>query len=129
MKLPESYLLARRKRWYQQEKRKPAPFMLPCVLRIEEGMAPRFIQNKSRCIATNSYLLLYPKESLQRIMGTDSSFRDQIHNQLRQIGRSSFEKEGRLYGGGLIKIEPKELGKVTWHPPTPKPLPEDSISS
>ena len=114
MGLPSRYLPSRRKPWYSQEKRKPAPFLLPCVLRIEEGMAPRFIMNKSRRIATNSYLLLYPKVPLTRLLKRDCSLRIQIFDSLCRIGRLSFEKEGRLYGGGLIKIEPRELGKISW---------------
>ena len=31
---------------------------------------------------------------------------------LRSIGNESIENEGRVYGGGLKKIEPKELAKV-----------------
>jgi hypothetical protein len=35
-----------------------------------------------------------------------------IWQELKDIGTTAIEDEGRVYGGGLRKIEPKELAKV-----------------
>lgn len=35
-----------------------------------------------------------------------------IWEELKHIGKSAIEDEGRIYGGGLKKIEPRELAKV-----------------
>ena len=109
-----NYLCKNRKRWYLQEHRKPAPFLCTYMGRKnKDNSVPfRFVLNESKAIATNSYLMLYPKEKLQEILETDKSILERIWKLLNEINSSSFTKEGRTYGGGLHKIEPKELGMV-----------------
>ena len=76
-----------------------------------ERMPFRFILNHSNAIASNSYLLLYPKENLQKFLSEKQAYRE-VWDALRNISISDMEVEGRIYGGGLKKIEPKELAKV-----------------
>ena len=57
------------------------------------------------------YLLLYPKENLQKFLSEKQAYRE-VWDALRNISISDMEVEGRIYGGGLKKIEPKELAKV-----------------
>jgi hypothetical protein len=35
-----------------------------------------------------------------------------VFEALKRIGRSEVISEGRVYGGGLHKVEPKELGQI-----------------
>ena len=72
----------------------------------------RFILNLSEALATNSYLMLYPKEHLQKAISDNPNSVYRIWEMLKKISGAEIEEEGRVYGGGLKKIEPKELAKV-----------------
>lgn len=72
----------------------------------------RFILNLSEAIATNSYLMLYPKACLQQTISEKPNSVYKIWEILNSIGGNEIEEEGRVYGGGLKKIEPRELAKV-----------------
>lgn len=111
----KKYLCSSRKKWYMQEQRKPAPFMCSYMGRgSHSGSTPfRFLLNHSDAIATNAYLMLYPKDSLTSKLRKNPDLLYEIWNVLRTITRNEIECEGRVYGGGLTKIEPKELGNVS----------------
>lgn len=68
--------------------------------------------NLSDAIVTNSYLMLYPKPALQKAISKDPDSVYRIWEMLKKISGAEIEEEGRVYGGGLKKIEPKELAKV-----------------
>lgn len=110
----KKYLCSNRRKWYMQEQRKPSPFMCSYMGRgSHNGSTPfRFILNHSDAIATNSYLMLYPREPLVSKLREKPDLIYEIWNVLRTITRNEIECEGRVYGGGLTKIEPKELGNV-----------------
>lgn len=72
----------------------------------------RFILNHTSAIATNSYLMLYPKTILQEVIAQTPDILHEIWNALTNITANDLESEGRVYGGGLKKIEPKELSYV-----------------
>ena len=72
----------------------------------------RFILNHSEAIATNSYLMLYPKSELQEEIERNPDILCSIWRVLKSIENEDIESEGRIYGGGLRKIEPKELANV-----------------
>ena len=107
------YLCRNRKTWYWQEQRQATRFLCSYMGRGNAGGAPiRFILNLSDAIVTNSYLMLYPKERLQQVIANNPDVVYQIWEELKTIGADEIEDEGRVYGGGLKKIEPKELAKV-----------------
>ncbi|MDR0514159.1 MAG: Eco57I restriction-modification methylase domain-containing protein [Coriobacteriaceae bacterium] len=108
------YLCKAKRCWYQQEQRKPAPILCTYMGRgAKGGAAPfRFILNHSRAIATNSYLMLYPKEAYRLTLATNPSILKNIWTGLNNLPAEHLVSEGRVYGGGLKKIEPKELGEV-----------------
>jgi hypothetical protein len=72
----------------------------------------RFILNQSRATAANVYLLLYPKPALARALAIDPMLGRQIWEFLNGIDAATLLGEGRVYGGGLYKMEPKELANV-----------------
>jgi len=108
------YLCKSRKCWYFQEQRE-AP-MLICTYMgrqsKEHDSAFRFILNNSRATVTNSYLALYPRKSLLGCITQKPDLKKTIWELLNTITPDSLHSEGRVYGGGLQKIEPKELLNV-----------------
>lgn len=110
----QKYLCKNRKVWYYQESRVATPFLCSYMGRgSNEHTAPfRFILNHTSAIATNSYLMLYPKAILQEAIAQTPDILHEIWNALSNITANDLESEGRVYGGGLKKIEPKELSYV-----------------
>jgi len=79
----------------------------------DEHAAPfRFILNHTSAIATNSYLMLYPKTILQEAIAQTPDILYDVWTALSNIAANDLESEGRVYGGGMKKIEPKELSHV-----------------
>ena len=112
-KTSKKYLCKSRKKWYWQEQRDATYFLCSYMGRGKDDGSPiRFILNLSEAIATNSYLMLYPKEPLQKAISDNPNSVYRIWELLKGISRNDIEEEGRVYGGGLKKIEPRELAKV-----------------
>ncbi len=111
----ERYLAKHRYPWYSQEKRPPAPLLCTYMGRnlSKRGGAFRFILNHSKATAANVYLMLYPKPALRKEMEKNRSLLRSIWETLNGIPAEALTGEGRVYGGGLFKMEPKELGKVS----------------
>lgn len=114
----QKYLCKNRKVWYFQENRTATPFLCSYMgRRKSEHSAPfRFILNHTDAIATNSYLMLYPKAFLSEAIAQSPDILHKIWEILTNITASDLECEGRIYGGGLKKIEPKELSCVKCPP-------------
>ncbi len=103
-----------RKIWYWQEHRDATFFLCSYMGRGKKDSSPiRFILNLSEALATNSYLMLYPKEHLQKAISDNPNSVYRIWESLKGISGNDIEEEGRIYGGGLKKIEPSELAKVS----------------
>lgn len=117
--MPGKTLCKGRSPWYSQEDRRPALFLSAYVSRntkSETSFPLRFILNDSDATATNSYLMLYPKGPLTEVLTVSPELRVGVWEALKRIGRSPEVKDGRTYGGGLVKLEPKELAQVTAEP-------------
>jgi hypothetical protein len=111
--LTDRYLLRSRRPWYRQERRPPAPILCTYMGRTVSGRpAIRFIRNESEATALNVYLMLYPKPSLVRAMASDSHLLDRVFEALQRIPPEALATNGRVYGGGLRKLEPAELGRL-----------------
>ncbi len=114
MGVSERYLCKNRKIWYSQETRPESYFYCTYIGRSnKEGNKPfRFVLNRSKAIVANSYLILYPKPYLEKAIKQNPKLNEQLLDALNQITGKSMLDEGRVYGGGMHKIEPKELANV-----------------
>ena len=111
----ESYLCTNRTPWYSQETRPPAPFVCTYMgrnLEAKRCQPFRFILNKSQATAANVYLMLYPKATLRNALESKPELAEVVWNFLNSIPSETLLGEGRVYGGGLYKMEPKELANV-----------------
>lgn len=106
--VPTGYLCSKRKPWYTQERREPSPLLCTYMSRNSNGNIFRFIRNRSQAIASNSYLMLYVRKE---VLLPDESL-DRLHLFLNDLDASILIESGRVYGGGLHKLEPKELMSI-----------------
>ena len=58
------------------------------------------------------YLVLYPKGPIERALKTSPALKRKVWKFLNEISPLTMLGEGRVYGGGLHKLEPKEPGNV-----------------
>lgn len=108
------YLCRHRAPWYSQENRQPAPIVCTYLGRgdTKTGRPFRFILNNSKATVANVYLAMYPKPVLARALEGDPILIRRVWEVLNQIAPEQLLGEGRVYGGGLHKLEPGELGNV-----------------
>ncbi|MEP0857600.1 SAM-dependent DNA methyltransferase [Trichocoleus sp. DQ-U1] len=113
--ISDRYLCKHRSPWYSQEKRPPAPFLCTYMGRqnTSRGRPFRFILNHSLATATNVYLMLYPKPALEKALLKKPELLRLVWQALNQMDDETLMGEGRVYGGGLYKLEPKELGNAS----------------
>jgi adenine-specific DNA-methyltransferase len=112
-KTHEAYLASRRAPWYSQEQRPPAPFLCTYMGRSRNGKHPfRFIWNRSLATAHNVYLMLYPTGPLRAALKEHPELHVHVFEALQRITPAQLLSEGRVYGGGLHKVEPKELAQI-----------------
>jgi len=107
-KVNEGYLCKNRNPWYSQEQREEPMFVCNYIGRNNKTAPFRFLLNESKAITTNSFLGLYPKPILKRL---NIDFRNLLI-QLNSIQTEELIAKGRSYGGGMYKLEPKELSNV-----------------
>lgn len=110
----EGYICCHRSPWYVQENRPPAPIICTYLGRgdTKSGRPFRFILNNSRATVANVYLAMYPTPLLLRYMACDPGLIRRVWQALNTITPEQLFDEGRVYGGGLHKLEPKELANV-----------------
>lgn len=107
------YLCRSRSPWYSQESRPSSPFLCTYMGRAgsETQKTFRFFHNRSSATAANVYLLLYPRPGLRSAIESPG-VAERVFDLLRKIPIERMTGEGRIYGGGLHKLEPRELANV-----------------
>lgn len=109
----QRYLCRSRRVWYSQENRQAAPIVCTYIGRSDrEGRPFRFILNQSKATATNVFLMLYPKPALAKQLEKRPTLMTDLWAALNQITSETLLENGRVYGGGMHKLEPKELANV-----------------
>ncbi len=112
--IDKGYICTHRSPWYAQEERPPS--LLLCTYMGRKGQKKnnpfRFILNHSRATVANVYLILYPKPALAKVLRDDSQLAYHVWKALNTITPETLMREGRVYGGGLYKMEPNELGNI-----------------
>ncbi len=107
------YLCRSRRFWYAQERRAAAPIVCTYIGRSDHDRPPfRFLLNNSKATATNVYLCLYPQPLLANQLRHHPDAMRPLWQALNAIGRETLLGNGRVYGGGMHKLEPKELANV-----------------
>jgi hypothetical protein len=112
--VPRGYLCSQKEVWYYQEKREPAPFLASYMGRAngDRECPIRFFVNFSDAIVTNVFLNLYPTSELAACLDADRERLIELGTALNNVPAECVLHAGRAYGGGLHKIEPKELLEV-----------------
>jgi hypothetical protein len=112
--LHERYLCSHRSVWYSQEDRPAPPIACTYIGRADnkKGRPFRFILNQSTATVANVYLAMYPTPILERALRLDPGLMRRVWQALNRITPDQLLGEGRVYGGGLHKLEPRELANV-----------------
>jgi len=112
--LHERYICKHRALWYAQENRPPAPIVCTYLGRrdTKNGRPFRFIRNDSQATVANVFLAMYPTPLLTRALAHDKNLLLVIWQALNGLSPEKLLGEGRVYGGGLYKLEPSELANV-----------------
>ncbi len=112
--IDQHYLCQHRTPWYAQEVRVPAPFLCTYMGRQDTGRGRpfRFILNRSQATAPNVYLLLYPRPNVALYLDQQPRRIKAVWQALNEIQADILIGEGRVYGGGLHKLEPNELANA-----------------
>jgi hypothetical protein len=112
-KVAQGFLCRHRTPWYSQEARESTSFVCSYVARHRsDGRLHRFIFNQTAAIATNNYLMLFPRDALARYIAGDLVRARTVWQHLCKIEPAAFSGAGRVYGGGMCKVEPKELASI-----------------
>jgi type I restriction-modification system DNA methylase subunit len=108
-------LVKTRKQWYFSEQREPAPILFTYLSRA----GTRFIYNEAKVQALNTFTYIYPHaditsnhDLLLTLLAILNS-----HNLIQSLG-----SYGRAYGGGTIKLEPREMDRIKLINPLKLPI-------
>lgn len=98
----QRYLLAVRKPWYSMEGQQPAPIWAAVFGR--RGL--RFVQNRARALTLTTFHCVYPLETSDEFVSALT-----LCLNLPSVQEAA-RAHTRVYGGGLLKFEPKDLLEI-----------------
>lgn len=104
-------LVARRTPFWKQEERTAPAFVFASMAKIDSAQ-PRFLRNLSNGAYLNNYVGLYPRADLSSLTIDTEAFLAQAHQALLGVTNDELMRRGRLYGKGLLKLEPGDLSRV-----------------
>ena len=108
-KVNEGYICKNRSPWYYCPFGRPAQIVLPNMARAhKDGKVFRFVLNQVDAVGTNSYLAFYPKACVEELLRDESILR-KVWQALNDLPQDVLTRGGRFYGGGLQKLEPREV--------------------
>ncbi|MGH8565694.1 MAG: hypothetical protein ACREXW_17030 [Gammaproteobacteria bacterium] len=90
--------------------------MPPGVRGADDEQPFRFILNRSQAVGTELYLMLYPPNGLAAMLRKHPGRAADVHELLGRVSGHKLRGEGRVYDGGLNKIDPSELGRISAAP-------------
>ncbi len=106
-------LVKSRKPWYKQENREVPLYLLTYMGRDKDDKPPLyFLLNRTKAIALNTYLCLYPKDWLQKILDKDRNLQVDLLNVLNLNAKYIVANQTRVYSGTFQKIEPNVLKQL-----------------
>jgi adenine-specific DNA-methyltransferase len=97
--IPARYLLAARKPWYSMERQQPAPIWAAVFGR--RGL--RFVQNSAGALTLTTFHCVYPFDASPEAVAALT-----LCLNLPTV-QAAARAHTRVYGGGLLKFEPKDL--------------------
>lgn len=101
-------LVKSRKPWYKQETRSPAPYLITYMGRNKLYC----ILNKSRALALNTYILLYPREWVKDLLEDNPLLYEELLDSINATAEDILIQASRVYSGSLHKIEPGDLKEL-----------------
>ena len=101
-KVHEKYLTSNRKKWFFVEKRKPAPILV----KVFNRGASQFILNITQALNLTCFHGIYSKNESSKYEKALIIFLSS------KLGRESIDLQLRHYGGGLKKMEPKDVENI-----------------
>jgi adenine-specific DNA-methyltransferase len=102
LKLNDRALIQSRRPWYKMEQRTPPPILFAYLGRRD----CRFILNKAGVVPLTGFLCVYPKDSSAE--GAERLWRALNHPDT--LANLAFV--GKSYGGGALKVEPRQLDSL-----------------
>ena len=103
--LHRRHLTSSRRIWYSSEKRVPSPIIFTYMSRKR----PRFILNEAEILVLNTFHFIYPEE---KAIGNRVELKALLAYLNSNKALSLLRRIGRIYGGGLLKAEPRELERL-----------------
>lgn len=112
----ERYLCTHRPVWYWLDRRDPAPIVVTYMTR----QPPRFIHNLAEALILNVFHGVTPVPEI----GTEPILLKALLAYLNSpLALEAMHQVGRFYGGGLYKVEPRELERLPVVDPRRLPAP------
>lgn len=106
-------LVKARSPWYKQESRNAPMFFLTYMGRPKSNLPTLyFLFNKSKAIALNTYIMVYPKPWLFDLLCNNDELCMHLLECLNDVGSYDLLQNSRVYSGGLMKLEPGTLKKI-----------------